>query len=215
MKKLLAIAAFAAMTAAACATTPGGGGGGLTVGCYDSDDSADSLIYNGPIGTYKNAQFAINNTGCGSDPVNDYVTVVLASDEASALAACQTGPDPAADAAANLAALGFDTMPSNAWYCGNPLSGALLQPDQCLTIGTASVKYLGPRNSQNNVVLFSDTLCTAATPNIFTYVQHSTQAAAIAMCASIDPAFDTASALSALPFNPAIPNDTYLCSNAP
>ena len=124
MKKLLAIAALAMVAAAACSTTPGGGGGGFALGCYDSDSSADSLIYNGPIGTYKNAQFAVNNSGCGSDPVNDYVTVVLATDEPSAIAACQAGPDPAADAAASLTSLGFDTVPANAWFCTNPLSGA-------------------------------------------------------------------------------------------
>ena len=140
MKKLLAIAALVMVAAAACSTTPGGGGGGFALGCYDSDSSADSLIYNGPIGTYKNAQFAINNTGCGSDPVNDYVTVVLATDEPSAIAACQAGPDPAADAAANLTSLGFDTVPTNAWFCTSPPSGRLLQPDDCFAIGTVSVK---------------------------------------------------------------------------
>lgn len=217
MKKLFAIAAIAALSAAACATTPGGGGGGgLAVGCYDSSSSADSLIYNGPIGTYKNAQFAINNTGCGSDPVNDYVTVVLAADEASAIAACQAGPDPAADAAANLDALGFDTTPTNAWYCGNPLSGALLQPDQCLALGTASAKALGPRNSLNNVNLYSnDTTCSTSSTGAFTFVQHSTQASALLQCVGIDPAFDTATLISTLPWIPAIPNDTYLCSDAP
>ena len=96
MKKILVIIALTVMSAAACATTPGGGGGGLVAGCYDSTTSNDSLIYTGPIGTYKNAQFAIDNGSCGSDPVNDHVTVVLAADEAAALAGCQTGPDPAA-----------------------------------------------------------------------------------------------------------------------
>ena len=191
MKKLLAIAAIsaiAALSAAGCATTPGGGGGGgLAVGCHDSSSSADSLIFNGPIGTYKNAQFAINNSGCGSDPLNDYVTVVLAADETSAITACQAGPDPAADAAANLTALGFDTTPSNAWYCGNPLSGALLQPDQCFAVGTASAKYVGPRNALNNVELYAGTTCsTPPSTGSFTFVQHSSQAAALLQCVGID-----------------------------
>ena len=217
MKKLLAIAilAMAMVTAAACSTTPGGGGGGLALGCHDSDSSADSLIYNGPIGTYKNAQFAISISGCGSDPVNDYVTVVLATDEASALVACQAGPDPAADAAANLNAVGFDTVPADAWYCTNPLSGALLQTDACHTIGTASVKVVGPRNSLNNVALYSNTACSGPDVPTWTWVQHSTQSAAVGLCAAADPAFDTAGALGALPFTPGIPNDTYLCSTAP
>jgi hypothetical protein len=211
MTKILVIAAIAAMGAAACATTPGGGGGGggFASGCYDSSSSVLSVIYDGPIDSYKNARLAVNNTGCGSDPLDEWVTVVLAADEPSAVAACQSGPDPAVDGVANFAAIGFDTMPADAWFCGNPFSGDLLQPGDCYPIGTASVEYIGPRNTMYNAVLHTnDTTCTSTIVGVYTYVQHSSQAAALAACVSIDPTFTSANSLVVIP---TIPNDSYLC----
>jgi hypothetical protein len=220
MKKLLVIAAIAALSSAACATTPGGGGGGgggggpaFSAGCYDSSLNTLSLIYDGSIATYKNVQVATNSTGCGSVPTTTYVTLVLAADQSSALAACQAGPDPAATAATGLAALGFDSMPANGWICTHPgsISAALLQPHDCFGIGTASVEYLGPRNTFHNAVLHDagSTTCASAVVSFWTYVQQSTQAAALLACVSIDPTFTTATSLASV--FPTMPNDTYLC----
>jgi hypothetical protein len=219
MKKFLivaAVAAIAAFGAAACTPPTGGegGSGAFVAGCYDSTTSSDSLIYDGHPGTYKNAQFAINNGSCASDPVNDYVTVVIAGNEASALAACQAGPDEAADVAARLSSLGFTSVPSNVWFCTNPLSGRLLQVGDCYAIGSVSVEYLGPRDTLNNVALHgASTTCAASPPPApaWTYVQRSTQPAALTACAAVvGAAFTHADTLAVL--FPAMPNDTYLCS---
>ena len=134
---LFALVLLAALSGAACATSSGGGGG-FVAGCYGSATSTDSIIFNGQMGTYKNAQFAIDNGTCGSDPVNDYVTLVTAPDQSSALASCQAEADPAADVAEQLNTLGF-MVPANVWFCTNPLSGRLLQVGECYAIGTASV----------------------------------------------------------------------------
>lgn len=215
MKKVLIAVAISDVWSCVLDHTGGGGGHPFVAGCYDSTTSSDSLIYNGQIGTYKNAQFAINNGSCAPDPVNDYVTVVTAGDKASALAACQAGPDPAADDAAVLYSLGFTSLPTSAWYCTNPLSGMLLQPGDCYAIGSASVQYLGPRDTLNNATLYSGSTTCGILPApapTWTYVQRSTQPEALLACASIvGGTFTTANSLAAV--FPSMPNDAYFCYN--
>lgn len=217
MKKTLIIAAVAALalTAAACAPKPKPAPGPTepAAGCYDSSTSSLSLIYSGPLASYKNIQIATNSTGCGSDPTVEFMSLVLAPTEQAAIDECQVGADPAVDAVFNLNALGVDGMPAEAWMCSNPLSGALLQPGECFAVGTASVGYDGPRDTLDNVTLYSDTndCDTAPGPN-FTYVQHSSQAAAATVCASIDPVFDEATSISTV--FPTIPDDAYVCTTA-
>ena len=200
------------MGASACASKPSAGPTEPAAGCYDSTTSALSFIYDGQLATYKNIQVATNVTECGSQTTVEFLTLVLAPSQAAALTECQLGADPGADTAINLNALGVDGMPANAWMCGNPLSGELLQAGDCHAVGTASVQYDGPRNSADNAEIYSGTTCIAASASKFTWVQHSSEAAATGVCASIDPIFDGSSNLAAL--FPTAPNDTYVCTTA-
>ncbi len=179
------------------------------VGCHDTT-STISIFYNGPIDSYKNAQLTNNTTGCGSDPLNSYLTVVSALDQPGATAVCQAGADPAVTGVVNLNALGFNSVPSTAWFCLNPLGfPELLEAGTCHPVGTASVKYDGPRNTLDNVTLYSGNLCEGTPGPTFTYVQHSTQPSAVTECAAVDAAFNSATNLAAL--IPTLPGDTYIC----
>ena len=180
-----------------------------TLGCHDGPAS---VIYVGPFAEYKNAYLAGNNVACGSEPLNLYFTLVTATSETEAFAVCAAGPDPAADSAVNLKDLGWTTMGSDVWSCNNPASDELLVADTCYPVGTASVKYLGPRDSLDNAALYSGTTCSTVVDSTWTYVQHSTQAAAAARCTSIDPVFDKADSLAGI--FPDMPDDTYLCGTA-
>jgi hypothetical protein len=181
----------------------------LAPGCYDSTANALSVIYTGPWATYKNAHIATNGGSCGSNLTGIHTTLVQAADQAAGLAACQAGPDPAADAATSLNAIGFGMLPSITWSCTNPASSGLLPAGTCYPIGTASVEYVGPRNTLNNANLHAGTTCATAIDSSYTYVQHSTEASALGVCQSIDPAFATATAIGGV--FPTMPADTYLC----
>lgn len=170
------------------------------------------LIYHGPLATYKNAQAAINQEGedCGTSPSNVHVTVVLADSPEDAVAECQAGPDPAADAVTNLASAGFVGFDEDVWFCSSPLSDALLVPGSCTPIGGISVLYNGPRDTLDNVEVYTTaTDCTGEVGFTNTYVQHGSQPAALALCQAISPAFNQTVSLSGLP---AFPNDAYLCN---
>ena len=186
-----------------------GGPAEPAAGCHDSTNSV-SIIYGGPIDSYKNAQVANSTAGCGSEPLDNHVTVVSALDRAQATAVCQGGADPAVSGVINLTAAGFASLPTTAWLCLNPLGiPELLQVGTCHPIGTASVEYLGPRHSYDNVNLHNGNTCDGAAIGTSTYVQHSTQPAAIAACAAVDGAFNRATSLAVL--IPTLPGDTYLC----
>lgn len=181
-----------------------------TLGCHDA---GASVVYLGPIGTYKNAHLASNTTGCGSDPLNLYFTLVTATSQAEALTVCGAGPDPAADTAVNLNALGWTTIGTDVWSCNNPASDELIVPGSCHVLNGLSVQYNGPRNTLENAELYGAAAdCTGAVDSTWTYVQHSTEAAALAECTAIDPTFNTASTLVGL--FPTMPDDLYVCSIA-
>ncbi len=182
---------------------------GPAVGCYDSSTVLD-FIYTGPLASYKNAQAAISQEGqdCGAAPMNVHVTVVLADSAEDAIATCQAGPDPAANAATNPFAAGFETLDENVWFCTSPLSDALLVPGSCFPIGTSSVQFAGPRNTLDNAAFYTGTTCEGVPQLINTYVQHGSEAAALDTCVGIDPAFNKASSLNSIG---GIPDDAYLC----
>jgi PKD repeat protein len=188
------------------------------LGCNDST-GALSLIYNGPIDSYKNAQLANNTTGCGSDPINNHLSVVSALDIAGATAACQAGADPAVSGVINLVAAGFTTLPVTAWTCLNGVGAPeLLLDGACypLNNNALAVQFAGPRNTLNNASVHSPVDCSDTVAPAFTYVQHSTQAAALALCTSLDPLFDAAGALNlgGTGLFPSMPQDAYVCSTA-